>query len=401
MCEYPDFFDLIPFEENSKWGYKNKNSDVIFQSQFDDEGIFPINGPYAIIRLNGLYGLIDMYGNFIFTPVYKKYSMDGIEIGTAYKGASPINFDGKFGFISWDKKIIIPPIFKKVKWFSENRAAVCQNGKWGFIDETGKLVIKHRFSEAREFKEGFAIVTLAESDTIYRTKFENYQYYIDAMGSVLKTEFEINNASDFSEGMAKVGVLKSIVEYNPHFFTKPSYEEIVENSFIKRPREKFIVVHHYSYGFINTKGELVIDLIYEDATNFKDGVAFVKSNEKWGIINKHGNLLVDAIYASIESFSSEYFIISDGDKYGVINNQGEVIVACQYDQILTPLFSDRRNGIIIVVANGKQGLVSLTEKREIITCKYDEIVYFHANRYKVTLGDNSYYIDQNDTIISQ
>ena len=45
-------------------------------------------------------------------------------------------------------------------------------------------------------------------------------------------------------------------------------------------------------GFINTKGEVIIPCIYDDAWNFNEGLAAVKQNGKWSIINKEGKVIV-------------------------------------------------------------------------------------------------------------
>ena len=46
------------------------------------------------------------------------------------------------------------------------------------------------------------------------------------------------------------------------------------------------------YGFINTKGEVVIPCIYDGAADFSEGLAMVKQNYKGSIINKEGKVIV-------------------------------------------------------------------------------------------------------------
>mgnify|MGYP003291734872 CR=1 FL=1 len=45
-------------------------------------------------------------------------------------------------------------------------------------------------------------------------------------------------------------------------------------------------------GFINTKGEVVIPCIYDEAGWFSEGLALVKQNGKWSIINTEGKVIV-------------------------------------------------------------------------------------------------------------
>ena len=43
------------------------------------------------------------------------------------------------------------------------------------------------------------------------------------------------------------------------------------------------------WGYINNKNQWIIPARFEDAKEFKDGLAAVKSNGKWGFINKRGD----------------------------------------------------------------------------------------------------------------
>lgn len=42
------------------------------------------------------------------------------------------------------------------------------------------------------------------------------------------------------------------------------------------------------YGFINTNGEMTISCKYDDASNFREGLAVVKLDGKYGYVNKQG-----------------------------------------------------------------------------------------------------------------
>jgi serine/threonine-protein kinase len=46
-------------------------------------------------------------------------------------------------------------------------------------------------------------------------------------------------------------------------------------------------------GYINTKGEIVIPLEYDFASNFSNGLAGVEIDEVWSIINTEGKIIVE------------------------------------------------------------------------------------------------------------
>jgi hypothetical protein len=44
------------------------------------------------------------------------------------------------------------------------------------------------------------------------------------------------------------------------------------------------VFNGFKWGYINTKGVLVIDYIFEDASDFLNNLARVKYNDLWGLL---------------------------------------------------------------------------------------------------------------------
>ena len=376
MNDYPKYFDLTPFQENGKWGFKNDNNKVVFPAQFDDEGVYPINGPYAIVSLMGAYGLIDMYGKFIFPPKYKTYDANGYEAG-AWNEAVPIKFDGKYGYISYDEKVIIQPSFKEAKQFSEGRAAIQKNGKWGYIDETGEIVIKCKYSIANEFKNGFARVKLPVPDGTNKGIFDDSVHYIDKYGKTLPEVIPFESAYDFSEGMARVRVIKSSTKYNPHLFAykenRRSFEAIEELDVPDPNGYERIWNYKYGYGFINEIGELIVKFLYDSATDFRYGVAGVKKDGKWAMINNSGKLISSFLFDDFQFTRYDGYCIVATDKlYGIINNQGSMIVECLYDEIKHP-YTPRREHSLFLSLHDKWGVYSLLQQKEIIPCEYDEV----------------------------
>jgi hypothetical protein len=53
-----------------------------------------------------------------------------------------------------------------------------------------------------------------------------------------------------------------------------------------------LVAQNDKCGFINTKGEVVVPCIYDDARSFSEGLAQVKQNDKWSIIDTQGKVIV-------------------------------------------------------------------------------------------------------------
>ena len=186
------------------------------------------------------------------------------------------------------------------------------------------------------------------------------------------------------------------------------------------------------YGYLNQKGEVVIDFLYDGVESFYNGVAIVKvsgkyflinkdgkpinnqkydnlkfdhkgglyifmRNTKYGLLSLDGTILLDAIYDDIGYFSEGVAIVKNGNKYGFIDKKGKQIVECKYNFAFS--FSD---GYASVVIDNKFGYIN--KKGElVIAALYDYAGPFHDG-YAIVLietakGPNCKVIDKNGKTI--
>ena len=73
-------------------------------------------------------------------------------------GFCDVRRNGKWGFLSSDRKEVVPAIYDSVGSFHEGLADVSKDGKFGFVDTTGKVVIKLAFDNVHCFCSGIAKV---------------------------------------------------------------------------------------------------------------------------------------------------------------------------------------------------------------------------------------------------
>lgn len=59
------------------------------------------------------------------------------------------------------------------------------------------------------------------------------------------------------------------------------------------------------WGFVDTKGNVVIEPQYEDARSFSNGFAAVKSNGKWGFIDTKGKMCIDPVFDEAKDMNSK------------------------------------------------------------------------------------------------
>jgi hypothetical protein len=159
------------------------------------------------------------------------------------------------------------------------------------------------------------------------------------------------------------------------------------------------------WGYINNKGEIVIDLLYDDAGAFYGNSAIVKigtkmhlinkkgqnvldnsfdvlyrdestgnliykDNGKWGLMNESGKKLTEALYDKVNTFSDGLSSVKSGSLYGFIDAKGKTIVSLTYDD--SKSFS---NGLAAVKKDGFWGYIN-TKGNVAIELKYLEAYSF-------------------------
>lgn len=158
-------------------------------------------------------------------------------------GFSDVRKNGKWGFLSSDKKEVVPTIYDSVESFREGLAVVSKDGKFGFVDTSGKVVIALAYDNAYGFMSGIA-------------KVSNYGHYglINKKGKIiLSTEYDsIAYVSGDMIAICKNG-LWGFADLTGNVLIRPQYKEVIK---------------HFSKGFaavsdgftkivINKKGDII------------------------------------------------------------------------------------------------------------------------------------------------
>jgi len=259
----------------------------------------------------------------------------------------PVKVNGKWGFIDIVGKLIVSPQFENAEEFSEGFAPIQITGKWGYIDFAGKVVIAQQFDYAGKFSEGFAVI---QKDDHYG--------YINKTGKII-IPAKFISAEDFENGIADV-MIEVKNQPNPkHSYIDKTGKPITDFDVVTLCSERMILVRkEHKKGFIDSTGNLVIPLQFDDAHSFKDGLAVVKENSKWGCIDKTGKYIVPAKFDFVKDEFSEGMIgVQVTGKWGFCDMNGEIKIAAEYNDVGS--FSE---GLASVVMNGKSGYIDRTGK---------------------------------------
>lgn len=138
------------------------------------------------------------------------------------------------------------------------------------------------------------------SDPLFPITIESKAAFINAKGVVvLKTDFAF--AKKFSEGLALCGIWDS--------------SQI-------DPVTKW---HRGRYGFMNRDGELAIPQQFDEARDFKDGVAPIRVGKLWGYIDLGGKTIVEPKFDQAETFSEGLGLARLKKVWSVLDTSGAVL----------------------------------------------------------------------------
>jgi hypothetical protein len=162
------FKELIAFEEDGWWGYKDNKGMIVIRPQFT--AAYDFAGEIGAVAAKDGWRYIDRNGRILnILPFIYDNGPDYFQ-----EGLARFREDGKVGFLNEQGKVIIQAQFDFAIPFSEGYAAFCsgcqkrevdehslfKGGKWGFINHHGKVVISANFDEAMPYKDGRAKVKL-------------------------------------------------------------------------------------------------------------------------------------------------------------------------------------------------------------------------------------------------
>lgn len=143
------------------------------------------------------------------------------------------------------------------------------------------------------------------------------------------------------------------------------------------PNELLRVCRNGRYGYINRKGEVVIPPQYDDAQEFRDGLALVTQGEKTFWIDETGTRVLDRpAGCTAWPFWGEYALLrNERGLYGVMHRSGEMVIPCQwYDTLGYPFYREEITNMRTQTHHAffnKQGELVTGQMHAIGRCTYE------------------------------
>lgn len=298
-------------------GFINKKGEMEIKVNYDNACSFSCG--WACVQEGKDISFIDKKG--------KARSIDSEEFCEEYFYYNTLRFrDGKlYGMWDNDFNVIIRPDYYSLGRCGDNGLiAFCEeeNDKVGYMNKSEEIEILPEWDGASPFKDGIATVyNRKKTDDGTVTRYA----VIDASGDYL-VDMQKYALSNMGEG--RIRLCKASSEKTKYYMCDKYLEEISgAYDYMSAFSCGLAMVEklsgdYYKSGFINKKGELIIECRYHDAWNFEDDVTWVKKNSdsNWELIDKKGEQVL-----KLKSDESPYSGFHNGLALVVKSDEGSVV----------------------------------------------------------------------------
>ena len=218
--------------------------------------------------------------------------------------------------------------YQQIGSFLGGYAVYEYEGKKGVIDTAGEVLLKAAYDEIRiplKTSEGFPV------------RVANQVYLISEKGYKIaqpETEYQ------------ELGILSD---------------------------KRYLVKQDGKYGYLTEDLEPCTQFQWEDATNYRDGIAAVKSGGKWAFINKKGEFLTEYIYLDVKRDEQNFcsgqgrIWVQDATGYHLLDTELKEVSQDTYEDVR--FFASEQP--CAVCKDGKWGFLN-TNGELILTCQYEE-----------------------------
>ena len=354
-----------------------------------------VNENIAIVKKSGLYGAMDLNGNWIVSPAFD--SMEIFNEGMSLVAQKDSNGTLKYGYVDATGKMVIPVEYDGATNFLNERAIVCKDGIYNILNKEGKLLIENSTYTDMEFLNSYIcayknnICGLLDYDGNEMTDFiytsANPTYSIDRFifqkedGSCMLFN---KDGESLLKGEEFIYNITAIPLFNIDTSTNQIYEKAINLN-----NEKFSVL----------KSKSQYDELYMITTK----------NQYEGLVDQNGNYLIEPNrYRTIDYISDELIVVNEGNLCGAIDIWNTLKLELNHKAIIPVTdnyvaVKDKYNFFGIIDYNLKRVVNSsysdiLGYGDGLITTIYRDEIYPNEE-YVPEEGNRYFYIDINGNVL--
>ena len=299
-------------KKDGKYGIANDEGKIILNTTYteitnlgkDDKA------GYIVKDDSGKYGIVDYSNKKILENKYEKIEkIYGNDLYVVEEG-------GKEKVVNKDGQDVLTDNFTQISAILKTKdqgVIFIQDNKYGVMTLSGEVKINAEYDNLKEAKSGIFIatkdgktgvididknekipfnyqsITYNEQADIYIADDENYN------SNLINGDFETKQTGILIEMNQEKGYIElrqnDEYKYYNFKFEEKDVKEILNNNTI------YLSKKDGKYGFVDKDGNVVVDYIYDDATEQNEyGYASIKKDGKWGSVDNKGNVVIEPTY---------------------------------------------------------------------------------------------------------
>ncbi len=351
--------DVLRVQKDGKYGLINLTGKELVPCEYNDiTAMEEIQNTLKVTK-DGQIGILDSAGKTILPVQYK----DVIRLGKDSKEGFIIQKeDGKYGIVDYSNQTVLEAKYDEITNIygndmyvvkqNEKQVLVAKDGtevlssgfdeitqilknkengivfkkgdKYGIMKTTGEVTIPAEYEELKEANSGlfiskqngkYGVIDLEKANKV-ETKYVSITYYEKADIYVAEKEDYTCDIIDNSFNVCQSGILTDLNEEKGYIALKQGEQDNYYNfkfenkniTEIYSSNTLFKSKNNGKYGFVDKDGNVVVDYIYDDATEQNSyGYAGIKKDGKWGAIDNKGNIVQEPTY-NLEDYLQIDFI---------------------------------------------------------------------------------------------
>lgn len=334
--------NILKVQKDGKYGLINLEGKELLSPSQDAIDVITGTKSVFVTTTDNKKGLVDNMGKVIIENKYQEIT----SLTNQYENGFIVkNNEGKYGVINYDTTVALEEKYDEIKnvygnekyvvkeanvlkivntkgeSFLENKfeevkeinldnITIKENGKYGIVTINGEEKLP---SEYDDITYAFSNYYIAEKDNKYgimsidnqEALAFNYNYitYLSNIGILQAETKELESQLLDKDFNVKVtGIITEINQDKNYIRVRQNDEykyynfklEQKENTEILATNTIFLSKSNGKYGYVNEKGIVVVDYIYEDATEQnKYGYVAVKKDGKWGSLDAKGKVVAE------------------------------------------------------------------------------------------------------------
>lgn len=334
MAEKPEEKkELILVEKDGKWGYIDRTGKEIIPCIYDDRLEYYGRDRLAKSEKEGIVVFVDREG--------KEVRFEGYNIEESVEDIILVSKDGKYGCIDKDGNLIVECKYDEIKTnVFDGMIAVktiehLQSGVveytetvWKIFNKLGVEQLSLKNDEIESFND--ELVVAMESRGRKRG-------LVDKKGNVV-VPYEYDFMDDYAKSekvLVVYGYLSGygcidrqgnvIVPCNSNYYIDSSQSGLKDGIIIVRDNETY----DWKYAVYNEKGEIIVPFEYSSAC-YGEGMIGLSKDDKSGYVDVNGKEVIPFIYDEVTEFHNGIARVKKDGKYGYIDKTGKEVIPCVY-----------------------------------------------------------------------